>query len=78
MKMNRFFRQVSAVIKQTIAREPNNGDTFLSVLSPLVVSSEALGRQSRNSSILSALSTCSEAPPAVERKRVKLEPKENF
>ena len=25
--MNRFFRQVSAVIKQKIAREPNNGDT---------------------------------------------------
>lgn len=42
------------------------------------VSTEALERQSRNSSVLSELSTCSEAPPAVERKRVKPEPKENF
>ncbi|CAH3159397.1 unnamed protein product [Pocillopora meandrina] len=42
------------------------------------VSTEALERQSRNSSVLSELSTCSEAPPTVERKRLKPEPKENF
>ncbi|RMX52590.1 hypothetical protein pdam_00019388, partial [Pocillopora damicornis] len=42
------------------------------------VSTEALERQSRNSSSLSELSTCSEVPPAVERKRVKPEPEENF
>lgn len=41
-------------------------------------STEALERQCRSSSVLGELSTCSEALPAVERKRVKPEPKENF
>ncbi|PFX14324.1 hypothetical protein AWC38_SpisGene21524 [Stylophora pistillata] len=38
-------------------------------------STEALERQSRSSSVLGELSACSEALPAVERKRVKPEPK---
>ena len=51
---------------------------FLSLLSLFAASTEALERQCRSSSVLGELSTCSEALPAVERKRVKPEPNVNF
>ncbi|PFX13644.1 hypothetical protein AWC38_SpisGene22259 [Stylophora pistillata] len=69
---------VTKKAKDTIDKYLAECNRLKAVVNEQQASTEALERQCRSSSVLGELSTCSEALPAVERKRVKPEPKNNF